>query len=127
MPRPSIETYKSCLNVPIPSILHNIKNVIHQQEEISPHASISLKLKEAIITLDFTMSDLREDLYNILIFNLGIEKICFYLLTNIGTQENKKEMIQETVLFLQLFNNNYRPIYHLEKYIYTLITIVHKL
>ena len=127
MPRPSAETYRACLNVPIPPIIHNIKNVIHQQEDVNPHASISLKLKHAITTLDFTMADLREDLYNILIFNLGIEKICFYLLTNIGTQEDKKEMIKETVLFLQLFNNNYRPIYHLEKYVYSLITIVHKL
>jgi hypothetical protein len=128
MPRPSMTTYQSCLNVPIPPIIKNIKNVLNNQEEINPTASISLKLKHAITTLDFTMSELREDLYNILIFNLGVEKICFYLLTNIECNiEDKKKIIMETILFLQLFNNNYRPIYHLEKYIYSFIAIIHKL
>jgi replication-associated recombination protein RarA len=127
MPRPSTETYRACLNVPIPPVIKNIKNVIHNQPDINASLAMSLKLKHAITTLDFTMSDLREDLYNILIFNLGVEKICFYLLTEVGTHSDKPTMIKETILFLQLFNNNYRPIYHLEKYVYSLITIVHKL
>ena len=128
MARPSVSTYHSCLNVPIPPNIKNIKNILNNQEEINTSKTISLKLKHAITTMEFTMSDLREDLYNILIFNLDIEKICFYLLTNVEcNHEDKKKIIVETILFLQLFNNNYRPIYHLEKYIYSFIEIVHKL
>lgn len=128
MPRPSMSTYKSCLNVSVPPTIKNIKNILNNQEELNPSLSISLKLKHIITSLEFTMTDLREDLYNILIFNLGIEKICFYLITRLDcTHEDRQKMIKETILFLQLFNNNYRPIYHLEKYIYSLIEIVHKL
>jgi hypothetical protein len=74
------------------------------------------------------MSQLREDLYNTLIFDIGVEKICLHLITTLpGTHEDKLNMIKETVKFLQFYNNNYRPIFHLERYIYALIVIVHKL
>ena len=74
------------------------------------------------------MSELREDLYTILVFNLNMESICKTILTSLpGTPETKLRMVKETVLFLQYFNNNYRPIYHLEKYIYSMMSIVHNL
>ena len=31
----------------------------------------------------------------------------------------------DTFSFLQYYNNNYRPIYHLEKYLYSLINKIH--
>ena len=31
----------------------------------------------------------------------------------------------ETFSFLQYYNNNYRPIYHLENYLYSLINKIH--
>ena len=37
------------------------------------------------------------------------------------------EVIDETIKFLELFSNNYRPIYHLERYIYFLATIINEL
>ena len=37
------------------------------------------------------------------------------------------EVIDETTKFLELFSNNYRPIYHLERYIYFLATIINEL
>jgi hypothetical protein len=124
MPRPSRETYAACLNVPIPETITNLKTVMNRQPNIDPIQVTCTKLLHSIQTLDFTMSELREDLYTILVFNLNVERICLYLITHLKT-ENKLSMVKETVLFLQYFNNNYRPIYHLEKYIYSLMTIVH--
>jgi len=126
MPRPSNTTYKKCLNVPIPQVINNIKSVINKQTDVDHSKNICAKITHAILTLNFTMADLREDLYSILIFNLGVEKICWTLLTTLPNT-HKLDMIKETIYFLQYFNNNYRPIYHLEKYIYSLITILHKL
>jgi replication-associated recombination protein RarA len=126
IPRPSNATYKKCLNVPIPPVINNIKSVINKQVDVDPSKNICAKITHAILTLNFTMADLREDLYSILIFNLGVEKICWTLLTTLPNT-HKLEMVKETIYFLQYFNNNYRPIYHLEKYIYSLITILHKL
>ena len=128
IPRPSRDVYQSCLKVPIPETLTNMKTVLHRQPEVDPAKSVSMKLLHMIQTLKFTMAELREDLYTLLIFNLNIEQMCFTLITSLPcTLESKLRMIHETVLFLQYFNNNYRPIYHLEKYIYSLMTIVHNL
>jgi hypothetical protein len=126
--RPSVEMYQMCLNVPIPQTVYNIKTVLNKRTDINPIKTICVKLLSSIRTLEFTMSELREDLYTILIFDMGVEKIIWYILTTLdATHEQRIEMIKETVQFLQYFNNNYRPIYHLEKYIYSLIKIVHTL
>lgn len=122
MPRPSRETYANCLNVPIPDTITNIKTVMNRQTDIDPTQTKCDKLLQYIQTLDFTMPVIREHLYTILVFNLNVERICFYLITHLP---KKKELVKETVLFLQYFNNNYRQIYHLEKYIYSIMSIVH--
>jgi hypothetical protein len=66
----------------------------------------------------------RRPTYTILVFNLNMERICLYLITHLP---NQLQLVKETGLFLQYYNNNYRPIYHLEKYIYSLMSIVHKI
>ena len=35
------------------------------------------------------------------------------------------DVLIDTYTFLQYYNNNYRPIYHLEKYLYNLINRIH--
>jgi len=128
IPRPSPSTYEECLHVPIPSSITNIKTILNRQPEINYSKKISDKLTDMITSLQINMSQLREDLYNTLIFDIGVEKICLHLITTLpGTHEDKLNMIKETVKFLQFYNNNYRPIFHLERYIYALIVIVHKL
>jgi hypothetical protein len=128
IPRPSMETYQECLGVPIPPVITNIKTVLNRQPDIDESKAVSDKLITVITGLQFTMSQLREDLYNLLIFDIGIEKICWQLLISLpGNHEDKRKMITETIKFLQYFNNNYRPIFHLERYIYSLMVIVHKL
>jgi hypothetical protein len=71
------------------------------------------------------MSELREDLYSILIFDLGVESFVYYLITTIpATPLQRASMVKESILFLQYFNNNYRPIYHLEKLMYAILYIL---
>jgi hypothetical protein len=126
MARPSVETYEACLQVPIPPIVYNIKTVLNKQPEVNLIKPSCTKLVRSIQTLEFTMAELREDLYTILIFDMGVEKIIWNILTTLeATHEQRILMIKETIQFLQYFNNNYRPIYHLEKYIYALIKIIH--
>lgn len=42
-------------------------------------------------------------------------------------ESRSREVVDETACFLELFNNNYRPIYHLERYVYFLATVVNEL
>ena len=67
-------------------------------------------------------------MYSILIFDMGVEKLINYLLMNIhANHEQREKIVQETISFVSYFTNNYRPIFHLEKYIYSIIKIIHKL
>jgi hypothetical protein len=48
-------------------------------------------------------------------------------LNNKLSQENLTSVYLDTFSFLQFYNNNYRPIYHLENYLYNLINKIHGL
>lgn len=70
----------------------------------------------------FNFSKLRELLYDVCIFELNIETIIYDLLKelkkkNLVDDKNINNILIENYKFLKLYNNNYRPIYHLEKII----------
>lgn len=61
----------------------------------------------------------RDSLYDILIYNLDAIECVWYIVTHfILTEELLKsdvsDILQKTYSFLKYYNNNYRPIYHLE-------------
>ena len=81
--------------------------------------------------------ELRDVLYDILICDLDIYHCIWSILDNLvrhckqhGTAVSKKVMADimvNTYTFLHMFNNNYRPIYHLERFVFMLINHVKKL
>ena len=79
-------------------------------------------------TLEFT--EFRDHLYDILVYNLEITEclwyILHYLVQNGYIQDaNRDECMQKIHLFLKQYNNNYRPIYHLESIFFYFITQIH--
>lgn len=61
----------------------------------------------------------RDSLYDILIYNLDVIECVWYILTHFiesGQIEGGdiSDILQKTYSFLKYYNNNYRPIYHLE-------------
>jgi len=73
----------------------------------------------------------RDSLYDILIYNLDVVECIWYILTHfillnkLDTQDIS-DIINKTYIFLKYFNNNYRPIYHLESIMFYLITKINK-
>jgi hypothetical protein len=123
--RPSKELYQLCTGEYTTDV-QNLKTAILHRDEINPSKPLFTKISNYIVTMQFTMSELREDLYSILIFDLGVEKFVSFLLHTLKTSPRQRlDMIKESILFLQYFNNNYRPIYHLEKLVYSFICIIH--
>jgi replication-associated recombination protein RarA len=115
IPRPSMELYQSIGKTPS----FNLKS----HTEIDNNKPLFTKIRNSLHTS--TMSELREDLYSILIFDLGVESFVYYLITTIpATPLQRASMVKESILFLQYFNNNYRPIYHLEKLMYAILYIL---
>ena len=77
--------------------------------------------------------ELRNVLYDILIYNLNINECIYYILSQLiekdkltNKNNNIEDILSNTYIFFKYYNNNYRPIYHLEKYILYLIKQIHE-
>ena len=87
------------------------------------------------IIRDMTQSDMdfvkfRDSLYDILIYNLDVAECLWYILTHFVQHGQIKSrdishVLQKTYSFLKYYNNNYRPIYHLESIFFYLIIKIH--
>ena len=80
---------------------------------------------------NFEIIVLRDHLYNLLIYNLDIHTCIWYINEQLSKEttymKNINNIILKTVSFLKLYNNNYRPIYHLENYLIYLLNIIHEI
>ena len=71
-------------------------------------------------------SNFRDIIYDILIYNLDVTECLWYILTHFVTNGKLKpkmtsEILKKSYTFLKYYNNNYRPIYHLENILYFII------
>ena len=138
IPRPTKVAYTKCSKKKIPNDLkmENIVNIkylhVGTTELMFPHKIICDKiLKEMIEIDDLKFLKFRDLLYDIFIYNLDITDCIWYILTElIKTKKIKKKdmsnVLLKTYSFLKYFNNNYRPIYHLESYLLYLVLIIYE-
>jgi hypothetical protein len=76
--------------------------------------------------------EMRDNLYEIFIFNLDIHSCLYYVINQLVLQKhlndnNIGDVFTQLYKFLKLYNNNYRPIYHLESFIFYLCIKIHGL
>jgi hypothetical protein len=76
-------------------------------------------------------TNFRDVIYDILIYNLDVTECIWYILNHFITKRSldKKsisEILTKTHSFLKYYNNNYRPIYHLESIFFYIIIKVHQ-
>tara|TARA_B100000902_G_scaffold400037_1_gene474882 strand:- start:7535 stop:8509 length:975 start_codon:yes stop_codon:yes gene_type:complete len=120
------------------SIINN--NANYNIEELNllmnPYIRICNSIVDIILKFeeDVNFSNLRQLLYDILVYNLNIHDCIFYILKCLidykkidNTEIINESILENTFIFFKYFNNNYRPIYHLENYILYLIKTVHEL
>ena len=79
------------------------------------------KLKVLIKINDLHYLKFRDILYDIFIYNLDISDCIWYILSKLIEQNKLKKrnisnILIKTYCFFQYYNNNYRPIYHVENY-----------
>jgi hypothetical protein len=77
-----------------------------------------------IHTIEYT--DYRDSLYNMLTYNLDVSECLWYIVSHFIDndqldQQDISDIIEETYSFFKYFNNNYRPIYHLESIMFYII------
>ncbi len=113
--------------------ISNIKNVNSDVNQLLmlPYKLICNKIINVIIDVDSCkFLKLRDLLYDMFIYNLDVSECIWYILhTLVVTLKKVKEekisdILIKTYTFFQYYNNNYRPIYHIENYILYLSSIV---
>jgi len=99
--------------------------------DVLPHETLCNNILEYIKNPDeLKFLPFRDILYDILIYNYEIGECIWYILNDLITEkllksEDVSDILIDTYTSLQYFNNNYRPIYHLENYMYNLISKIH--
>ena len=79
--------------------------------------------------IDYTV--IRNLLYDLLIYNLNINESIFYIIENVIrlnpdlNNDFISNIFFKTCDFFKYFNNNYRPIYHMENYILYMVDLIH--
>lgn len=137
VPRPTRSNYNKCLKTKLNGDFKldeivNIKDMHSPNINNSkPYKSICNKIINEIIEVDeMKFNNFRDLLYDIFIYDLDVTDCIWFILNSLIERNKikKEEMIEiltRTFTFLQYYNNNYRPIYHLENYICYLISKVH--
>jgi len=100
-------------------------------EYSQPHEKLCNSILESIKNPDnISFLAIREMLYDILVYNYELGECIWYIINNLIKEKyinmmNLSSILIHTYTSFQYYNNNYRPIYHLENYIYNLITNIH--
>jgi hypothetical protein len=135
--RPSKLMYTNCLKEKLPTKLQleNITNIkiLHNynQEIMVQYKIICNKIIENIINYkDIQFLKFRDILYDVFIYNLDVSDCIWYILSTLIEKNkiNDKQLsviMIKTYCFFQYYNNNYRPIYHLENYLFFIIKLIH--
>ena len=130
MKRPSRSVYNKCVNkintdISLDSI-NNIKN-LYSVPLMQPHKIVCDKIITMMLNVDdIKFIKFRDLLYDIFIYNLDVTECIWYILSTLISQhfikpENISKTLIKTYTFFQYYNNNYRPIYHIESYLFFLI------
>ena len=111
----------------------NIKALKSNITELTePHENICNYIVGIIISPENELKydTLRECLYDLLTYDINIQECVWFILRQLIEKglllpEMMNDVMIQTYVFLQYFNNNYRPIYHLENFVLLLICKIH--
>ena len=143
VPRPSKTNYKRVIQynnrlayatqiVPMNvSTIHNIQFV--NDTSFIIYYNLIDKLIDAIINNKIQFTKFRDGIYDIMIYNINIYNCIEYILHHLIQQKQKEYIhyknvegiIQQSLLFFKQYNNNYRPIFHIENYLLFLVEMIH--
>ena len=138
VPRPSKTKYKKCVKKKIYiEDINNIKNIKNLKSQITCLDTDIIKISDKIIeNIDNYRSihflEFRDLCYDILIYNLDLNDCINYIINYFIEKKKIDEeglciIYKKMIDFFVYYNNNYRPIYHLESFFYTICKVVNGL
>lgn len=137
--RPTKTLYQKCTKKKLPPQikLENVSNIkllhLNNEDLMLQFRIICNKIIHNLLNInDLHFLKFRDLLYDIFIYNLDIFDCIWYILS-VLIQENKikkedmSNVLIKTYCFFQYYNNNYRPIYHVENFLLYLAKQIHRL
>lgn len=134
--RPTAAAYKKIMPAAsmkiVPENVHNIKALHDQMDEgdACKRQELFNHLCDYMTNVEqMRFAQLRELLYDILIYDFDVNECAWHLITELKRRgllhdENMSDVLLNTYRFLQYYNNNYRPIYHLENFVFMLVNTI---
>lgn len=135
--RPSKKNYAKCRKIKLSSGL-NIDNVtnlkllhLYNEDLMLQYKIICNKIIGHMLNVEtIQFLKFRDIIYDIFIYNLDVTDCIWYILETLVSQDKiKEEQLSDVMLktygFFQYYNNNYRPISHVENYLLYLTKTIH--
>jgi hypothetical protein len=125
--RPFKTAYAQCIQQSVKTITDgHISNIKHLKIQLNFSQRILFdKILKCMIqynSLGFV--EFRDMLYDLFIFNVNLGDGIWYILNELKLTNDSNVLIR-TFVFFKYYQNNYRPIYHLEGYLLYLINVYH--
>ena len=138
IPRPSKKSYGNIIKNKLkPDLIlediTNIKNFSLDINLVNQNKPMCDVIINSMLNIkDLRYSNFRNDIYNLFIYNLNVVECIWYILNRLIGEDHIKDkyiidIYLELIKFLQYYNNNYRPIYHLENYLLYLIVKIYEI
>lgn len=121
--KPTIAKYNKLINYKLQSV-NEVKNIYELKNNIHTplsHVNICNNIIENILDKDrINLEEFREVLYELLIYNVNMYNAFNYIIKkiierNVYDELELLELYNQCYRFFKYYNNNYRPIYHLEQ------------
>jgi hypothetical protein len=120
--RPPLDKYVQCFGKFVPNLKSAVYGTLPDTRQ-----QLCDGICRMIETQNHSFAEMREKLYSILIYNLNVDACVWLILSRMLTilpAEKHSQLLVNTVRFFQYFNNNYRPIFHLEHYVYGMVSLL---
>lgn len=141
VPRPTSRQYQLALNISSNiSALGPITNMkvspLDKQAAamMHPHRLLGDKLMRMMLSplANFPFLAVRDTIYDMFIYHISLEDTVWHILTTWVREQHlpatqMQDVYWKTYRFLQYYNNNYRPIYHVESYVLYLVMVAQRI
>lgn len=111
--------------------IYSILDISNNINYIEHHKSICETYISTLTSNNYNIRNIRTLLYDILIYNLNSQECFFYIIQNLILRKiinvnTISDLIIHSLIFFKNYNNNYRPIFHLESFTLYLIELVNE-
>ena len=118
-------SHENVLNIKEFNFFNNIENKDKMPDDIF-NVICDVVIAQMLAPEKLVHASFRDALYDILIYNLDVVECLWYILSHFVENDHLKgpevtDVLTRTYTFLKYYNNNYRPIYHLESMMHYII------